>query len=111
MAQEFPEMIQALPQIDLPIEGVRGRLLQGAEMQLVFFDIDPVGTIPVHTHGDQWGIVVEGEMDLSIAGQARTYRAGDSYFIPAGVEHSATFRTPVRIIDVFADRDRYSSKP
>lgn len=107
VSQDYPDMIQALPAIDVPFEGVRGRLLQGADNQVVFFEIDPIGQVPIHTHGDQWGVVIEGEMDLTIGGQTRTYTAGDTYFIPAGVEHGATFRTLVRVIDVFADRDRY----
>ena len=110
MSQEYPDMIQVLPEIDVPLEGVRGRLLQSADRQVVFFDIEPIGQVPIHTHGDQWGVVIEGEMDLTIGGQTRTYGPGDTYFIPAGVEHGATFRTRVRVIDVFADRDRYSPK-
>ena len=35
------EMIENLPDVDVPIEGVRGKLLQGADRQVVFFDIDP----------------------------------------------------------------------
>jgi hypothetical protein len=34
-------------------------------------------------------------------------RPGDSYFIPAGAVHSATFLSRCRAIDMFADRDRY----
>ena len=110
MTQDYPDMIQALPEIDVPLEGVRGRLLQAGDKQVVFFDIDPIGEVPIHTHGDQWGVMIEGEMDLTIGGETRTYKAGDSYYIPAGVEHGATFRTHVRAIDVFADRDRYRPK-
>jgi quercetin dioxygenase-like cupin family protein len=106
----YPESITSLPLADIPIDGVTGRLLQGSDSQLVFFDIEPIGVIPPHSHGEQWGIVVEGEMELTIGGEMRTYRAGDSYRIPAGVVHSATFRTRVRVIDFFADRDRYGPK-
>jgi quercetin dioxygenase-like cupin family protein len=77
---------------------------------VVFFEIEPIGTIPPHSHGEQWGIVVEGEMDLTIGGQTRRCRPGDSYHIPAGVEHGATFLSHFRAIDVFADRDRYKPK-
>jgi quercetin dioxygenase-like cupin family protein len=107
---KYPEMIENLPDVDIPIEGVRGKLLQGADRQVVFFDIEPVGAIPLHSHGAQWGIVVEGEMELTIGGDRRTYRAGDSYFIPAGVEHGATFNTCFKAIDVFEDRDRYQAR-
>ncbi len=106
----FPEPIDLLPQADIPFPGIRGWLSQGVGHQIVFFDIEPVGLVPPHTHGAQWGIVVEGEMELTIDGKTRTYRKGDSYHIPAGVEHSARFLTRVRAIDVFADADRYRAK-
>ncbi len=106
----YPEMIRGLPEIDIPIQGVRGWLLQGHEQQVVFFDIEPVGKIPPHSHCGQWGLVVEGEMALTIGDETRVYRKGDSYNIPEGVVHSATFLTRVQVIDVFDDPQRYSAK-
>ncbi|MGB2987854.1 MAG: cupin domain-containing protein [Phycisphaerae bacterium] len=108
--QAYPEMITRLPEVDVNLTGVRGWLSQGKGHQTVFFAIDPIGEIPLHSHGEQWGIVVEGEMDLTIGGQTKRYRAGDSYHIPAGVEHGAKILTHLRAIDVFADADRYKSK-
>jgi len=106
----FPEMITGFPEADIAIAGVRGWISQAAEHQVVFFDIDPVGDIPPHSHAAQWGIVVEGEMDLTIGGETRRYRPGDSYYIPAGVVHSARFLSRVRAIDVFAEPKRYKTK-
>lgn len=105
----YPELITSLPAIDLPaaMKGVRGWLSQGADHQVVFFEIEPIGEVPPHSHGAQWGIVVEGEMELTIDGQTRCYGPGDSYFIPAGVTHGARFLSRFRAIDVFADVDRY----
>ncbi len=106
----YPDSLTSLPLADIPLEGVVGRLSQAADHQVVFFEIEPVGEIPPHSHGEQWGIVVEGEMELTIGDETRTYGPGDSYHIPAGVVHSATFNTRVRAIDFFADRDRYQPK-
>ena len=105
---DFPESIRSLPEADIPLEGIRAWLSQGEKHQIGFFEIEPVGVLPPHHHGEQWGIVVEGEMSLTIGGETRTYGAGDSYYIPAGVIHSAEFRTKVRAIDFFADVDRYA---
>jgi quercetin dioxygenase-like cupin family protein len=107
----YPEFIRGLPKVDIPLPGVRGWLSQAKDHQVVFFDIDPIGEVPPHSHGEQWGIVVEGAMELTIGGETRTYRAGDSYHIPAGVEHGAKFLSHFRAIDVFADVDRYKAKP
>jgi quercetin dioxygenase-like cupin family protein len=106
----YPEHITRLPQIDLPIEGITGWLCQGEQQQIVYFELPPIAEIPPHSHGAQWGIVVEGQMDLTIAGETRRYGPGDSYYIPAGVVHSARFITKVRAIDVFEDKDRYRAK-
>ena len=106
----YPDVITRLPRVDIPIEGVRGWLSQASDHQIVFFEIDPVAAVPMHSHGAQWGIVVEGEMELTIGDETRRYGPGDSYFIPAGVEHGARFLSHFRAIDVFADADRYKAK-
>ncbi len=106
----YPEFITQLPQVDIPLPGVRGWISQAPNQQVVFFDIDPIGEVPPHSHGDQWGIVVEGEMELTIDGTTRRLGPGDSYFIPAGATHGAKFLSHFRAIDVFADADRYKAK-
>ena len=106
----FPEMITRLPQADIPLPGVRGWISQAADHQTVFMDIDAIGEVPPHSHGEQWGIVVEGRMELTIGGQTRVCGPGDSYHIPAGVEHGAKFLSHFRAIDMFADADRYKPK-
>jgi quercetin dioxygenase-like cupin family protein len=106
----YPEMIRELPEIDVALEGVRGWLLQGQNRQAVFFDIEPVGVVPPHSHCAQWGLVVDGEMKLTIGEETRIYRKGDWYYIPEGTVHSATFLTRVNVIDVFDDPQRYTAK-
>jgi quercetin dioxygenase-like cupin family protein len=106
----YPDFIKRLPEADIPFKGIRGRLLQAGDHQAVFLDIDPVGELPPHSHGAQWGVVLDGEMALCIGGETRTYRKGDSYFIPAGTVHSATFPTQVKVLDLFAERSRYRPK-
>ena len=106
----FPEFVTNLPEADIPFPGVRGRISQAPSHQIIFMDIEAIGEVAPHRHGEQWGIVVEGEMELTIGGVTRRYRPGDSYHIPANVEHGATFLTRVRVIDVFADVNRYRAK-
>jgi quercetin dioxygenase-like cupin family protein len=106
----FPEMIRGLPEADIPFEGIRGWLLQGPTTQAVFMDIAPVGEVPPHSHCAQWGMVIGGEMRLTIGGDSRTYGAGDWYYIGEGVVHSASFSTRVFVLDLFADPSRYQAR-
>ncbi len=106
----YPEMIRELPEIEIAVAGIRGWLLQGGEKQVVFFDIQPVGIIPPHSHCAQWGIMLQGEMSLTIGDETKLYRKGDSYHIPEGVVHSANFLSRVNVIDVFDAPDRYGIK-
>jgi quercetin dioxygenase-like cupin family protein len=106
----YPEMIRDLPEIDIPLAGVKGWLIQSEDRQVVLFEIEPIGKIPDHTHGGQWGVMLDGKMKLTIAGETKIYENGDIYYIPAGVVHSAEFLTKVRVIDFFEDKNRYNMK-
>jgi quercetin dioxygenase-like cupin family protein len=106
----FAKIVAKLPQADISFKGVKGWLSQAKDHQLVFMDIAPIGEVAPHSHGAQWGIVVDGEMELTIGGKRHVFRKGDSYFIPKGTVHSARFTTRTFVIDFFADRNRYKPK-
>jgi quercetin dioxygenase-like cupin family protein len=110
MSGYFPECITSLPEVETNFSGVRGWLAQGETTQTVFFQIEAAGDVPPHSHGEQWGIVVDGELEFTIGGESRIYRKGDSYHIPAGVVHSARFPTSCHVIDFFPDPDRHKVK-
>ncbi len=106
----YPELILQLPEADIPFEGVHGKIFQGADHQIVFFEIEAIGEVAEHRHGTQWGIVLDGEMDLTIDGKTNTYKKGDQYFIPSGSLHSAVFKTRTYVMDFFEDKNRYLVK-
>jgi len=106
----FPDLIKNLPEADIPFKGVKGWISQSDDHQVVFMELEAIGKVAEHKHGAQWGMVVEGEMDLTIGGKTKTYKKGDSYFIPDGVLHSAVFKKKTWVIDYFADKNRYLSK-
>ena len=103
----YPDIITKLPHINLPIKGVKSYKLQGQNNQLVFFEFTEEAVIPEHSHKAQWGIVVNGRIDLTIGGLEITYKKGDSYFIPDGVKHSAKIYKGFSAIDFFDQPDRY----
>lgn len=108
---EFPAFVRALPEADLPFEGLRGWLLSGENGQVLFNESDVDLDVPEHSHGDQWGFVIAGRIELTIGGSTNTYTKGDTYFIPAGAPHSARIHAGFRAVDYFADRGRYKAKP
>ena len=68
--------------------GVRLNLAWGDSLMLSLVELEPGSVVPVHDHPhEQAGIVLEGEFDLTIAGETKRVRKGDMYIIPGGVEH------------------------
>jgi quercetin dioxygenase-like cupin family protein len=110
MQNPFPDIITIRPEADIPFNGVKGWISQSDDHQTVFIEIEAIGKVAEHSHCAQWGIVVKGEMDLTIGRDTKTYAKGDSYFIPDGVVHSAVFKTKTWAIDFFADNKRYLLK-
>lgn len=104
---QFPDIIRALPEAETLLHGVKLWLLQGPTASATFFEALEDSEVPEHAHGAQWGVVVDGELTLTVGGSTKTYRRGDEYFVPAGVPHSATVRAGLRVIDFFDDPNRY----
>jgi len=108
----FPNFIMAFPPIDVPFpeDVVQTRAIQSDAGLVVFFTFLQDMELPMHSHGAQWGTVVEGGIELTIGGKTRNYGPGDSYSIPAGVEHGALIKAGTKVIDVFEEADRYPIK-
>lgn len=66
--------------------------------------------LPEHSHAAQWGVVLEGRIDLVINGVSGTYNKGDRYFIPTGVKHSGRIYAGYADITFFDQTDRYGVK-
>jgi len=110
-ALEFPTVITALPEADMPFQGMKAWILQGEKHQLIFFEMQPTAVVPEHSHNyPQWGMLIEGEMKLTISGKTKTIRKGDEYLIPTQAKHRATFSTKTRVMDFFSEKTRYKAK-
>ena len=107
----YPEVITRLPEAELQVEGAKAWILQGKASQLVLFQFQPSKCLPSHSHTyDQWGLVIDGEMELTIAGKPLIFKKGDEYLVPAGAQHSAKFLRPTRVMDYFSEKNRYNPK-
>jgi unsaturated pyranuronate lyase len=86
-----------------PIPGWSGRFVDGENMTVVYWTIE-AGAPPVHEHEhlqeEIWN-VIEGEIEVTIAGVTQTAGPGCVALVPPGVRHSvrALGRARVIVID------------
>lgn len=110
MVEIFPGPVTGLPLADIPVKGLTAFLSQGAGHQIVFMEFTEDAALAEHSHGSQWGVVLEGKIELVIDGKRLTCVKGDRYFIPAGVRHSARVRAGYADVTFFDESDRYRPK-
>ena len=92
------------------LDGVNARTYWGKNLMLAVVDLDANSIVPNHSHPhEQGGIVLEGEMRFTIAGETRELKPGDLYIIPGGVEHGVIIgNQPARVLDIFSPiREEY----
>lgn len=89
MSGKYPDKIRTLPLFDGRFDAYK-LAAEGAD---VLFASYPSGTvIPPHSHNtENYGVIIRGELILSMRGQVERYGIGDWYYVPAGVEHAAEF--------------------
>jgi len=87
--------------------GIRSKAELGGRLVMAVMQIGPGMEDKGHKHPfEQCGIVTEGEIEMTIAGERRILRPMDAYFIPADVTHGwKTLGAPVTIMDVSAKQD------
>ncbi len=104
----LPEAVRSLPLVELPVAGATGYCLNDDQKQIVFFAFDEGVSFPDHSHCEQRGVVIAGEMTIEIDGQTNLYQTGDQYVVPDGVRHRASFSRPTVLIDMSDAPNRYS---
>src|SRR5262245_6477208 len=84
--------------------GVRLRTPHGERIMLSLVEIDAGAVVPAHAHPhEQAGIVLAGQLELTIAGETRLLGPGEAYLIPGGHTHSARAPAgPCRALDIFS---------
>jgi len=110
MKSIFPEPIQNLPKVDIPIKGITAYLSQSKNHQIIFMEFEEELELPEHSHAAQAGIVLEGCIDLIIGGEKRKYGKGDRYNIPSGVKHSGQIYAGYADVTFFDEPNRYQAK-
>lgn len=106
----FPNPIEKLPKADIHMEGVTAFLSQGSNHQILFMNFDKDVELQEHSHAAQYGIILEGRIDLCIGGEFRSYYKGDRYYIQAGVLHHGKIYAGYADVTFFDEKDRYRIK-
>ena len=113
-APAFPAFVRALPRADYSADGgeaIRGYILEGNGLQLVFNENDEEMVFKPHKHAQSFGVVLQGWCELVIDGVSTTYRQGEMYHVPGGVEHYARQSAGYKDIVIFNEPCRVPRKP
>lgn len=84
--------------------GVRLHAIGGEQVLLCRVSYEPGFGVPPHSHDhtEQVMAVVDGEMELTVAGETRTLRAGDVAVVNRGVEHAVRSDTGCTFFEALA---------
>jgi quercetin dioxygenase-like cupin family protein len=82
--------------------GIRSKLESGTNLTMAFMEIAPNKEGTAHDHPfDQCGVVIEGEIEMSVDEKKKLLRPMETYFIPAGVKHNwKTATLAAKILDI-----------
>ena len=72
-------------------------------MNVLHWDMEDQSEVKNHSHSqEQFGLIIKGQLDLTILGETDSLKSGDAYFIPADAEHSFIAIGKTEAIDVFS---------
>jgi len=82
--------------------GIFSKIESGKSLTMAVMEIAPGKEGAAHDHPfDQCGMVVEGEIEMSIGEEKKLLKAMETYFIPAGINHNwKTLGLKAKILDV-----------
>ncbi len=90
--------------------GIHTRTFWGEHVLLSLLEMEPHGDVPPHSHAhEQMGLVLEGEMEMTIGDETRVVKEGEIFVIPGNVEHSVRVGDKrTRVLDIFSPvREEY----
>lgn len=83
-------------------DGVRARVVNTGNVSVAHVKLEAGATVPEHTHHHEQVVnVIEGELELVVAGETTILKPGLSHVLPPMVPHSARALTDVIVLDIF----------
>ncbi len=94
------------------VPGYHGRFVHSEHMTLIYWRVEPGAALPEHAHPhEQVANMLEGEFEISVAGETKMLKPGDVVVIPSNVRHSGRAVSACRLLDVFYPvREEYRNK-
>jgi quercetin dioxygenase-like cupin family protein len=84
------------------IAGYAARFIHTERMTFSFLDVKAGAALPEHSHPhEQVAQVIEGEFELTLAGEPIRFGPGTVIVIPSNVRHSGLAITDCKLMDVF----------
>ncbi len=99
----FHEIIKKIPTRDYQIDGLEVHVDHTTTGTVYFVSAEKEVAFPEHSHAAQWTIVVTGSCTFTANGESKTYNAGETYFIPAGLKHQITLHAGYSEVDYVDD--------
>ena len=95
--------IEDLEPVEL-VPGARARTPYGERLMLSYLEMDENTSIPAHSHPhEQAGMVIKGQVELTISEESRLCEPGDMFIIPPNTQHGAkAVNGPAVVLDVFS---------
>ena len=84
-------------------DGAVARALHGEQLTMALVDLEPNVAVPEHRHpNEQLGFVVEGTITMTVGGESRELRRGETYVIASNLPHAALAGAEgATVVDVF----------
>jgi len=101
----FPGSIRRLPRTNLAGADVFVHDADGSQILFIEVPADrPAAVVATHTHDVEWGIVVEGEIEMTLGDRVERHGAGSTHLIPKGLPHSFRFAPGTSSVHYFVER-------
>lgn len=103
--------ISELPKKEV-FKGFLAQMIHTENATLSFWEIKEGAVLPMHSHfHEQITQVLEGKLELTIAGETHIYESGTLAVIPSNAVHGGTAFTDCKVFDIFCPvREDYKSQ-
>ena len=85
-------------------EGAVARAVHGEQVTMAVVDLGPNVAVPEHRHpNEQLGFVAQGSVTMTVGGESRELRKGETYVIASDLPHAAVAGAEgATVVDIFS---------